>query len=287
LIKALAVLAAVAAGLGAGVAAAGLGSTELGQTTTVPTYGANSPVVQSATTSGTKSYTTPKGVLTSWRYHSSADTPAGTMQLKLFKPGVGAGVYEAVAASDTKTLEPDTGYEFFERIPVEDGYVLGLDPGEDAEVAMTVPMATGDQMYQFSGEAPVGQTRTATGPFPEYRVNVAATIEPDADGDQYGDETQDFCPTDAATQAECVVPETKITKRPQNRLTKSKAKYKFTSNEPGSEFECKLDRKPYRPCSSPRKYKARAGKHKFRVRAIDLAGNVDPTPAKDKFRALP
>ena len=28
------------------------------------------------------------------------------------------------------------------------------------------------------------------------------------------------------------------------------------------------------------------GKHKFQVRAIDAAGNVDPSPAKDKFKVV-
>jgi hypothetical protein len=45
--------------------------------------------------------------------------------------------------------------------------------------------------------------RTATGPFPTYRVNVAATIEPDADRDGFGDQSQDGCPTQAATHGAC------------------------------------------------------------------------------------
>jgi hypothetical protein len=33
---------------------------------------------------------------------------------------------------------------------------------------------------------------------------VAASIEPDADGDGFGDETQDACPSQAGTQGQCV-----------------------------------------------------------------------------------
>lgn len=55
----------------------------------------------------------------------------------------------------------------------------------------------------------------------------------------------------------------------------------------GSTFQCKLDRKPFKKCSSPKTYKkVKPGKHVFRVRAIDKAGNVDPTPAKRKFTVL-
>ncbi len=141
-------------------------------------------------------------MLTSWRYHSSADSPAGTMRLELFKPLAGEGVYRAAAASDVEDLEPSKAYEFRARIPVERGYMLGLDPGADAEVAMTVTSGA-DQMYQFGGDVPVGATNTATGPFPTYRVNVAATVEPDADHDYYGDRTQDRCPTQSATHRAC------------------------------------------------------------------------------------
>ena len=60
--------------------------------------------------------------------------------------------------------------------------------------------------------------------------------------------------------------------------------FRFTSSEAGSRFRCKLDRKPYRPCSSPRAYRVKTGRHTFRVFAIDAAGNRDLTPTLFKFR---
>lgn len=64
-------------------------------------------------------------------------------------------------------------------------------------------------------------------------------------------------------------------------------KFKFSSTEAGSAFQCKLDRKPFKPCASPKKYKKlKPGKHVFKVRAIDEAGNADPTPAKRSFKVL-
>jgi hypothetical protein len=82
-------------------------------------------------------------------------------------------------------------------------------------------------------------------------------------------------------------PETTITKHPAKRSDKTKAKFKFTASENGSSFECKLDKKPFKGCSSPQKYKhLKPGKHKFRVRATDSAGNTDATPAKYKFKVL-
>lgn len=82
-------------------------------------------------------------------------------------------------------------------------------------------------------------------------------------------------------------PETEITKAPKKKSEKHKAKFKFTASEPGSSFECKLDRKPYKPCTSPRTVKRLDdGKHKFQVRATDEAGNTDSSPAKAKFKVL-
>lgn len=61
----------------------------------------------------------------------------------------------------------------------------------------------------------------------------------------------------------------------------------FSSSDINSRFECKLDRKPYRACTSPYKAKLGLGEHKFRVRAIDPEGNADATPAAIRLRVLP
>jgi hypothetical protein len=82
-------------------------------------------------------------------------------------------------------------------------------------------------------------------------------------------------------------PNTQITKAPKRKTEKTTAKFKFKSSEQGSTFECKLDGKSYKACTSPRKVKhLDDGKHKFRVRAVDAAGNTDPTPAKAKFKVV-
>lgn len=60
-----------------------------------------------------------------------------------------------------------------------------------------------------------------------------------------------------------------------------------SSNERGSRFECRLDRGKFKPCGSPRELKRLGkGKHRFVVRAVDRAGNVDPTPAKARWRIV-
>lgn len=82
------------------------------------------------------------------------------------------------------------------------------------------------------------------------------------------------------------VPDTTIKKGPKGSIHGTTAKFKFVSSEAGSKFECKLDRKQFKPCKSPKTYKKlKPGKHVFKVRALK-GKNVDPTPAKRKFKVL-
>jgi Ca2+-binding RTX toxin-like protein len=60
--------------------------------------------------------------------------------------------------------------------------------------------------------------------------------------------------------------------------------FAFRSSEHRSRFRCRLDRRPYRGCRSPRSYRVFRGRHVFRVFAIDAAGNRDRSPAVFRFR---
>src|SRR3954454_5513657 len=56
------------------------------------------------------------------------------------------------------------------------------------------------------------------------------------------------------------------------------------ASEPVSAFECDLDGAGFVTCSSPYTADHLAyGAHTIRVRAIDVAGNVDPSPATQVF----
>jgi DNA-directed RNA polymerase specialized sigma24 family protein len=75
-------------------------------------------------------------------------------------------------------------------------------------------------------------------------------------------------------------PNTTITDHPPTNSSDSSPTFRFRSSEAGSTFECRLDSGSWRSCSSPRTYNSLAnGQHVFRVRARDLGGNVDQTPA--------
>ena len=75
-------------------------------------------------------------------------------------------------------------------------------------------------------------------------------------------------------------PETDITSGPSGTTTSTDASLTFTSSDPASTFECRLDADTFAACTSPRALSGLSqGAHSFEVRAIDSAGNVDPTPA--------
>jgi hypothetical protein len=77
-----------------------------------------------------------------------------------------------------------------------------------------------------------------------------------------------------------------ILKGPKGKVHKTTVKFKFSSNEKGAKFECRLDRKKFKPCKSPKTYKKlKPGKHVFKVRAVK-GKDVDATPAKRKFKIV-
>lgn len=81
-------------------------------------------------------------------------------------------------------------------------------------------------------------------------------------------------------------PNTQLKKHPPKQTTKRKAKFTFASTEASSRFECKLDKKPFRSCSSPFKKKVGLGSHKFQVRAVDAQGKADPSPAVFSWKVV-
>ncbi|HVQ58944.1 MAG TPA: hypothetical protein VMS60_08570 [Solirubrobacterales bacterium] len=82
-----------------------------------------------------------------------------------------------------------------------------------------------------------------------------------------------------------IAPSTALTKKPAKRTNKRIARFQFVSDQPGSSFECKLDKRPFKVCKSPFKAKAlKRGRHTFMVRAKNSAGVPDSTPAVYRWR---
>ncbi len=97
----------------------------------------------------------------------------------------------------------------------------------------------------------------------------------------------------APPAADTTAPETVITSAPETPTTATSANFSFTgaddSTAPGSlSFECSADGSAYAPCAPIKTYTpVDVGDHSFAVRAIDDAGNTDPTPAQESWAVTP
>jgi polysaccharide biosynthesis protein PslG len=75
-------------------------------------------------------------------------------------------------------------------------------------------------------------------------------------------------------------PDTSLDSAPAASVPPGPQTIAFSSSEPGSDFECRLDDAAWSACTSPLPIATLpAGTHSFAVRATDPYGNTDPTPA--------
>ena len=84
-------------------------------------------------------------------------------------------------------------------------------------------------------------------------------------------------------ETETTPPDTTITSAPSSPTASTSPRFTFSANETAT-FECSLDGAAFAACSSPADYTGlAAGTHRFDVRATDLSGNVDATPASHSW----
>lgn len=81
-------------------------------------------------------------------------------------------------------------------------------------------------------------------------------------------------------------PDGRLGKRPKKRTFKRTARFTFSSDLAGSSFQCKLDRRAFKPCTSPFMRKVGVGTHQFKLRTLAADGTADPTPARYGWRVL-
>ncbi len=145
----------------------------------------------------------PDSVITSWSTYAAAGA-GQQMQLKLFRLTDAAFHYLVVGESAIESLTPSSANTFSTRIPVGAGDLLGsYQPSTSSDIACE--FMTSDNADHFVGgpdDATPGSTVAALGGGNEFRLNESAVLEPDADGDGYGDETQDTCPLDPTTHTD-------------------------------------------------------------------------------------
>lgn len=289
LLRGSSVLASFALGLCWCLPATSTAATTLGSTSvpSAPTCGQTLQTLVQVTSPGSM-YTVPTpGVITSWS-HQAASAPATTMRLRVVRPTPTAGTYTTVGLSTAQVPVANQLTSFPSRIPVAAGDLIGFSV--TATTAFDCLTASPGATISYRNDAPAV---SSVDPYPDLgfaaRLAISAQLEPDADGDGFGDETQDACPTDATTQGPCpdrIAPDTTITKSPSGETKKKRATFAFTATEAGSTFECAIDGSAFKPCTSPLIKTFRLGRHVFQVRAVDAAGNADATPAAQSWKVV-
>ena len=263
------------------LAPAGAGAaTQVGQTFTPTTGCGGNVTLLQTTTVPPGGYTVPSaGVLTSWRFQGGL-AGATVFKFKVARPAGGSN-FTIIGSSELQAMVPGALSSFPIRIPVAAGDVIGLfDPTNQL-------CATGAAGFQISfviGDAAVGSTSaygTVGG-----RLDLSALLEPDADNDGFGDETQDCNPSSASATTDCSPPDTQITKGPRDRAKRKVATFEFSGSDARAvaKFECSLDGDAFAVCNSPLAVAVKKGKHTFSVRALDDSGNVDASPATDDWK---
>lgn len=195
-----AALAAAALSFGASGAAA---STEIGSHCVGDTSGGNATRVQVANdpTDPLPAAAPASGVITSWSVNVAPPGFALPEKLKVMRPTASANQFTTVAESDFEAVLGQSSFET--RIPIQAGDRLGLYASDSTGALIcSVTGKDAEVVGSAAGDTAIGSTRSFL-TAEETQLPVAAKIEPDADGDGYGDETQDRCPQGAATQAPC------------------------------------------------------------------------------------
>ncbi len=220
------------------------------------------------------------GVLTSWSYFRGS-VPATTIKLRVLRPTSTADTFTTVGVTQPQSPAANQVSTYPTRIAVQPGDFLGYTATSAGNFSCGGG-AAGFGINSAPGDPADGSTIAYTAIGTPFQLDISAVLEADADGDGYGDETQDLCPTDATTQGACQdhsAPDTTIDKRPKAKTRKRRVTLGFSSPEPGASFECSLDGSGFAACISPLIRTVSKGKHSFQVRALDAAGNRDQTPA--------
>jgi hypothetical protein len=141
------------------------------------------------------------GVLTEWRVDSGQ---AGSLSetVKVLHPGGGSVV--RVTGESTGTVGPGLN-DFPTRLPIEAGDRLAVYLAPGTSPLLCTEPKENTLLEAYEGDSSLGSTISMIEDPAQVRFPLVGVIEPDADGDGFGDETQDQCPQSAATQGPCPV----------------------------------------------------------------------------------
>ncbi len=268
----------------------------------VPELSATVPASPASSNSPTIAGSAPDG--TTVRIYTSADcggTPIATGSAAQLAAGIGVSVaadsstsFRATSTSATKTSACSQPLTYVEdstapvvAIDSLSGNLLGVGgstelqwhAGENGSFALRLggsDCSTGTVIDSGTyADQPLGHSSTVTAAQLAEGTNVLRLCL--ADGAANSGQANVTVSKDTAA------PETQIDLEPTDPSDSASAEFAFSGDDGAGSgiagFECRLDGAAFAACASPQTYGSLVdGAHVFEVRAIDAAGNADPTP---------
>jgi hypothetical protein len=169
------------------------------------------------------------GVVTKWRM-TAAPTTVGNYEeaVSILHPTVVPNAFEVRSESALSVVTAGV-HEFPTRLPIQAGDKLGFWGNPGPLVCNGEGTQAADVMGFIAPPAKAGSFFNPTAQQSSKLISGSVTIEPDADGDGYGDETQDLCPQSAATQAGCPVVSLSLSR---GAIGKTVARVRVTTDHP-------------------------------------------------------
>ena len=213
-------------------------STQIGQTINPAGSACNQNISWFQGVSPNNQFVVPvDGVITSWSFLGGTSVPS---QMKLKLATIGVTTLNVVAQSDVQIPLANQLNTFTSHVPAHAGEVIGFYFPSPNFVPCAANPATGYTAAFVSGDVAPGTNNAGFNPDPNSHLDLSATLEPDADNDGFGDETQDQCPTNAATQGPCPTSATTPTGQRAAALKKCKKKKSKTARKKGKKKAKKL-----------------------------------------------
>jgi hypothetical protein len=142
-------------------------------------------------------------VITRWtiREGNFTGSPQG-VTLRVLR-GVSGDTFLGVRSGEPSTMPTgDAIVSFASRVPISAGDRIGIDHPITVHSCAGTP---GSSQARWNPQLADGEERAITAGIAGggCETEVQATVEPDADGDGFGDETQDGCPSNSLVQSAC------------------------------------------------------------------------------------
>jgi hypothetical protein len=177
-------------------------------------YPSGSLLFNAASPPGIRLFSPISGVITSWRVYLG-DVTSGTVRVRVMSPAGGSD-WTVWRSGPVMPLETSTGqanlHAFTAHVPILAGQGIGLEKTHAAggSVEITQPQDVGDPSWMI-GDFSTPPSDGGTGTAQVYSSNglfraISADIEADADGDLFGDDSQDRCPNAAGDNNGCPPP---------------------------------------------------------------------------------